>query len=573
MQVAAFFLGRKWRWEEAYRFSSARCLAAFCGSQLVETAVAGLDRAIQARGKKAAYNWAKDPIRPEMVDAEAIVAAVKAGRLDKRLVSHLRDSTRIACLVLSHLVLPDQAVSFFVWAARQDGFKHDITSANQLLETLVRCGRSMDAYGIFKRFSRMFKPNAFTYTVLVRGLCDAGRIDEACEVFNEMQGRGGIEAKTAIYSVLLNGLLRSGKLDDAFSYYQMMQETCQPDSSTYSTMIYELSRQGRLDHATKVAQEMVDKDKIPDMPCLGVALEILCRCGRVSDAWKLLRMMKEKHFKPDAVPHTYVLRKFCEAGRLDEALKGFEEMTGNEKCEPDFVTYSVIMDGLCSAQRLDDAWKFMEKMVAKGRMPDVRTFRSLVESHSKPRLVEDRGKLEDGKRAKPTATMYTLLLYGLLRKGRAGEAMELYQQVLSGSTRPSFLTYWVIIDGLGKAGRGLEADEVFSDMIRGDVSPQTVTYNALISGLCRIGCVERALELFREMPQRECRPDSASYGALLDGICKAERADDAVTLLREASESGVEIDVAVHEAVVAMLKSTGRVSEAENVTARMETRE
>ena len=71
--------------------------------------------------------------------------------------------------------------------------------------------------------SKGYKPNFYTYTLLVENFCKVGRLDEAKEIFSEaLMSR--IKLTVVTYNALVNGYCKGGKLDEYFLLLEEMNE-------------------------------------------------------------------------------------------------------------------------------------------------------------------------------------------------------------------------------------------------------------------------------------------------------------------------------------------------------------
>ncbi|PQQ01364.1 putative pentatricopeptide repeat-containing protein [Prunus yedoensis var. nudiflora] len=94
-------------------------------------------------------------------------------------------------------------------------------------------------------FSRMFgedgepdrEPNVITYTTLIDGLCNAGRVDDALVVWNTM-GKKGCTPNRIAYMALITGLCKCGRPDEALVYLRQMEDKeMKPEIFVYAAVI------------------------------------------------------------------------------------------------------------------------------------------------------------------------------------------------------------------------------------------------------------------------------------------------------------------------------------------------
>lgn len=68
---------------------------------------------------------------------------------------------------------------------------------------------------------------------------------------------------------------------------------------------------------------------------------------------------------------------FCREGRAGDACKVLEEMPENG-CLPNLVSYRTLVNGLCDQGMLEEAKVYMEQMVGRGLSPHFSIFHKLV---------------------------------------------------------------------------------------------------------------------------------------------------------------------------------------------------
>ena len=101
-----------------------------------------------------------------------------------------------------------------------------------------------------------------TFSTLITGLGNAGRIDEALELFEEMK-RGEISRNTVTFSTLITGLGNAERIDAALKLFEEMKmEEIPRNTVTFNTLITGLGKAGRIDAALKLFVEM-KREHIP----------------------------------------------------------------------------------------------------------------------------------------------------------------------------------------------------------------------------------------------------------------------------------------------------------------------
>lgn len=144
-----------------------------------------------------------------------------------------------------------------------DGFDPDVGAVEKMMETLFKTNRYGEALKVFQmmRVNRMDDLGLSTYRLVIEWMCKRGKIEEAHEVFEEMQKRR-IEADNSTLASLVYGLLVRGKVRLG---YQIVEGIEKPDIEVYHGLIKGLLKLKRAREATEVFREMIKKGCEPNM--------------------------------------------------------------------------------------------------------------------------------------------------------------------------------------------------------------------------------------------------------------------------------------------------------------------
>ncbi|CAA0830392.1 Pentatricopeptide repeat-containing protein -mitochondrial [Striga hermonthica] len=114
-----------------------------------------------------------------------------------------------------------------------------------------------------------------------------------------------------------------------------------------------------------------------------------------------------------------------------------------------------------------------------------------------------------------------------VKLGDVGRGLELMSLMKNSGWRPSWFVYNVLISGLCKERRLGDARKLFDEMRRLNVAPTTVTYNTLIDGYCKSWDLEGAFVFRERMKNDKVDTNIVTYNTLLSGLCKMGRMDEA----------------------------------------------
>lgn len=339
-------------------------------------------------------------------------------------------------------------------------------SYNALLGVLIKGRRLQLAWGLFGQMIKegVVKPDVSTYCIMIRGFCQAGMIDHAKKVFDEMG-----ERNLFTYNIIVNGLCKKGLMEDARRVLdEMLQSgTCFPDAITYSTLIDGYCKKGEVAEAMRCFNEMSERKVYPNVLTYNGLINGLCLNGDVDGARKMMTKMRLSGLKDNIATHTSLLKGYCKAGRSNEAIQHFKEMIGlgmelDEKC------YAVIIKEYAKLRLPDEAIALLREMRVKGMSPVVYSFNAVL------RCLLDMDELD--------------------------RALILLKQMPEMGSYPNFISYSTMICGLVKVkGRMQDIEMLLNDMLQSRNRLDATLYNCLIEGYCKDRNEERALQVCQEM--------------------------------------------------------------------------
>ncbi|KAH7543320.1 hypothetical protein FEM48_Zijuj02G0171800 [Ziziphus jujuba var. spinosa] len=219
-------------------------------------------------------------------------------------------------------------------------------------------------------------PNLQTYAVLLDGLYKNQQLDEAMELFSEMEEKK-LDLDMVIYNILI-GEFVGGRISGAIDCLEMEEKGYIPDSCTYNIMICELITNNQTSKAVELNKEMVEGCFSADLSTAAMfvdliskamlALEVVRDLYGESESFLLCEgsldlgdlksgvLLLQNHFM-----YNYPVNN---VGRTEVARELFYKMQDDGQL-PDLQTYGVLLDGLCKSKQLDEAMELFSEMEEK----------------------------------------------------------------------------------------------------------------------------------------------------------------------------------------------------------------
>ncbi|XP_020167468.1 pentatricopeptide repeat-containing protein At3g14580, mitochondrial [Aegilops tauschii subsp. strangulata] len=222
-------------------------------------------------------------------------------------------------------------------------------------------------------------PSTKTFNYVLHMLVCKRQYEVVHEVYASAP-RLGVELDTCCFNILIKGLCQFGRFNEALSLLdEMPKQECRPNVTTYSTLMHFLCRKSRVDEAFKLFERMRKEEIDADTVVYNILVSGLCRQGRVTSAYDLFKSMSSEGCHPNSGTYQVLLDGLVASKKFVEA-KDLVTMMSAESLRPSFSSYKLLIDGLCSVNCLDDAHHVLKQMVDQGFVPRMGTWTKLLTS-------------------------------------------------------------------------------------------------------------------------------------------------------------------------------------------------
>lgn len=227
---------------------------------------------------------------------------------------------------------------------------------NKFLSLLISRKRIDDAVAFFRGHvlkSRNFGADNYTFNIVMQGLCLAGKIEKAFDLFEIMRSFG-CRPDIFTYNTFINGLCRVGNVDRAHELLREIQFQCDisPDVVTYTSVISGYCKSGKLEQAAALFDEMINGGIKPTLFTYNVIIDGFGKNGEVASAVNMYERMVSSGIHPDVVTFTCLIDGHSRVGDIDQCMKLWDEMN-TRKFSPNAFTFSVVINGLCKENRFN----------------------------------------------------------------------------------------------------------------------------------------------------------------------------------------------------------------------------
>ncbi|KAJ8526211.1 hypothetical protein K7X08_028688 [Anisodus acutangulus] len=165
------------------------------------------------------------------------------------------------------------------------GVRSNMTVYNSLLDAMGRAKRPWQAKNIYSEMmNNGFEPSWGTYASLIQAYGRARYSEDALKIYKEMKEKG-LELSVVLYNTLLAMCADVGLTDEAVNIFEEMKSsgTCQPDSSTYSSLITINSCSGKVSEVEATLNDMMEAGFEPNIFVLTSLIQCYGKAGRTDD--------------------------------------------------------------------------------------------------------------------------------------------------------------------------------------------------------------------------------------------------------------------------------------------------
>ncbi|KAE9447434.1 hypothetical protein C3L33_20668, partial [Rhododendron williamsianum] len=442
-------------------------------------------------------------------------------------------------------------------------------------------------------------PETYTFNLLIGGLCDCGRLEDARKLFDKMRDKG-CQPNEFSFGILIRGYCRAGLASTGLELLDVLKNMgLSPNVVIYNTLISTFCKEGKTDEAEKLVERMRKDDLLPDVVTFNSRISALCSAGKIIEASRIFRDMQLDDElglpRPNIITYNLMLEGFCKKGMLEEAKTLVESMKINgafAKVE----SYNIWLMGLLGNGKVVEAQSVLKEMAETGMGLNVYSYNIMMDGLCKKGMLTDaRLMLYSMKRSQvpPDTVTYSTLLHAYCTKGKVLEANNVLSEMVKSNCWPNSYTCNILLRSLWKEGKLSEAESLLQKMKEKGYGVDTVTCNIVIDGLCKCGKVDKAVGIVSEMwdhgsaalgdldnsfidllddnsKWKECMPDLITYSTVINGLCNAGRLDEAKRKFAEMTERNLYPDSIVYDTFIHSFCKIGKVSSAFRVLKDME---
>ncbi|CAN6478212.1 unnamed protein product [Victoria cruziana] len=258
-----------------------------------------------------------------------------------------------------------------------------------IIEMYSKCGKVDCAY---KVYSSTTQKDVFLQNVMLSAFVDYGKIEEARDLFDQME-----EKTTVTWNTMITGYNRHELEDETFKLYKRMrEENSGLDGSTLVIMLDACANTTTLRRGKQLHACIIKSGSNQMITINSASINMYARCGDIKSAYKMFNVMPEKNiitwnimiagyakhgcskhvlhlfkqmqlegFKPNGITFLSVLTACSHTGLVEDGLRIFISMLESFELVPRIEHYNCMVDLLARAGYLDHAYDIVKAMPVK----------------------------------------------------------------------------------------------------------------------------------------------------------------------------------------------------------------
>ncbi|KAK9062983.1 hypothetical protein SSX86_016853 [Deinandra increscens subsp. villosa] len=405
-------------------------------------------------------------------------------------------------------------------------------------EILIRMhsdsNRGLRVYYVYEKMMKFgVKPRVFLYNRIMDALVKTGHIDLSMSVYKNFKNDGLME-EGVTFMILIKGLCKAGRVEEALGLLDQMRKLCKPDVFAYTAMIRILVSEGDLDGCLKVWKEM-ESDKVqPDVMAYATLVTGLCKGNRVDKGHEFFKEMKEKRYLIDRAIYGSLIEGFVNDGKVGVACELLKDLI-DSGYRADLLIYNHLIKGLCNVNHVSKAHKLFKVTVEEDLKPDFETVNPMLVCYAGLRKFDEFSKLlaqmeSLGFNVNDDLVKFFSLMVG--EKERVKIALEVFDN-LKPKGYCNVHIYNILIGALYESGEVKKALTLFQELKDSKMEPDLYTYSNAVLCYIKVGDVHEACSCYNKIKDMSLIPSIDAYVSLVKGLCKIGEIDPAFMLVRE----------------------------------------
>lgn len=431
-----------------------------------------------------------------------------------------------------------------------NGFSLDLFAMTGVVNMYAKCGQIDEAY---KMFDRMPERDLVSWNTIVAGFAQNGFAELALDLVTRMHEEGrrgdfitivsilpavanvgslrigkavhgyamraGFDSIVNVSTALVDMYAKCGRVETARLVFDGMKSR---NVVSWNSMIAAYVEGGNPEEAMRIFQKMLDQGVEPTNVTIMEALHACADLGDLKRGIFVHKLLDQLKLGTDVSMTNSLISMYSKCKKVDIAADIFSKLQGKT-----LVSWNAMILGYAQNGRVNEALNYFCKMRSKNIKPDSFTMVSVIPALAELSVIRHAKwihALVIRSCFEKNVFVMTALIDMYAKCGAVGTARALFDMM-----NERHVTTWnVMIDGYGTHGLGKAAVELFNKMLEGPTKPNDITFLCAISACSHSGLVEEGIHYFTSMKKDYgIQPVMDHYGAMVDLLGRAGRLNEA----------------------------------------------
>eukprot|EP00977_Amphora_coffeiformis_P002827 scaffold528_cov165-Amphora_coffeaeformis.AAC.39 len=262
---------------------------------------------------------------------------------------------------------------------------YDLAKAQKVFEQMRNQSSRTNGSEIFPGFS-LPRPNRRTYNIMLKGLANAAKYDDAVELSDEMGNSemwDPVTTNTLVHAAVIAKDFQAAERILAKHTVEPSEvqsdRRSHPNVEAYTELLDAYAKADDINKALAVIQTMTQRGVQPNTVTYTCLVAGLGRSQRLDEAKRMLAFMTKKGFPPSTVTYNSLISALIEGAKseeipmdipVDQSLAILREMM-NSGVRPNSVTAALLVEamGSCEPGRIESATLLVEMLKKKNILP------------------------------------------------------------------------------------------------------------------------------------------------------------------------------------------------------------
>lgn len=431
-----------------------------------------------------------------------------------------------------------------------NGFSLDLFAMTGVVNMYAKCGQIEEAY---KMFDRMPERDLVSWNTIVAGFAQNGFAELALDLVTRMHEEGrrgdfitivsilpavanvgslrigkavhgyamraGFDSIVNVSTALVDMYAKCGRVETARLVFDGMKSR---NVVSWNSMIAAYVEGGNPEEAMRIFQKMLDQGVEPTNVTIMEALHACADLGDLERGIFVHKLLDQLKLGTDVSMTNSLISMYSKCKKVDIAADIFSKLQGKT-----LVSWNAMILGYAQNGRVNEALNYFCKMRSKNIKPDSFAMVSVIPALAELSVIRHAKwihALVIRSCFEKNVFVMTALIDMYAKCGAVGTARALFDMM-----NERHVTTWnVMIDGYGTHGLGKAAVELFNKMLEGPTKPNDITFLCAISACSHSGLVEEGIHYFTSMKKDYgIQPVMDHYGAMVDLLGRAGRLNEA----------------------------------------------